>query len=161
MQNSKIFYQGFLLMLLPSGLVWLRSGFTKIVEGKFPEMLEGILKKFAVDNPYPFYKSFLENTVIPNAKSVGTFIMWAELITALSIIIPVIYLLTRKQRNKIIEIILIAGLILGIFLNTNFWLAASWTGQSTDGLNAIMIILQSIGLVFVVKFFKDPQKIKK
>lgn len=158
MQNSKVFYQGFLLMLLPSGLVFLRSGFTKIIEEKFPGILGGTLKKFASENPYSFYKSFLENTVIPNAKIIGTFIMWAELITALSIIIPVLYLLTKKQKNKIVEIILIAGLILGISLNVNFWLAASWTGQSTDGLNLIMIMLQAIGIIFLLKSFKKSHR---
>lgn len=161
MQDSKGFYQGFLFMLLPSALVFLRSGFTKILEGKFPGILEGILKKFASDNPYPFYKSFLENTVIPNAKSVGTFIMWAELITALSIIIPVLYLLTQKQRNKIIELVLILGLILGIFLNVNFFLGGAWTSVSKEALNMIMIMSQAIGLVFVIKSFKGGQKIRK
>ena len=148
-------------MLLVPGLVFLRSGLTKITEGKFPGMLEGILKKFASENPYPFYKSFLENTVIPNAKSVGNFVMFAEAFVAFSIILSVIYLLTQKQKNRIIELLLIAGLILGIFLNTNFWLAASWTGQSTDGLNAVMIFSQAIGLIFLIKSFKEPQKAKK
>lgn len=161
MQNSKVFYQGFLFMLLPSGLVWLRSGFTKIIEGKFPGMLETILKKFASDNPYPFYKSFLENTVIPNAKSVGTFIMWAEAITALSIIVPVLYLLTQKRRNKIVEYMLMFGLILGIFSNVNFFLGGAWTNVSKEALNIIMIMSQAIGLVFVIKSFKESQKIKK
>lgn len=161
MQDSKNFFQGFLLMLLPAGLVWLRSGFGKIIDGKFPLMLEGTLRKFIVKNPYPFYKSFLENTIIPNAKSFGMFIMWTEVFVAFSTIFSVVYLLTQKQRNKFVELLLTAGLILGILLNANFWLAASWTGQSTDGLNLIMIMLQAIGLVFVIKYFKKPQKAKK
>lgn len=161
MQNSKNFYQGFLLMLLPSALVWLRSGFGKVTEGKFPGILEGILKKFASENPYPFYKSFLENTVIPNAKSVGTFIMWSELVSAVFVIIPLIYLLTQKNKNKIIEYMLIAGLLLGIFLNVNFYLGGAWTNQSKEGLNILMILSQTIGLVFIIKSLKEPRKFKK
>lgn len=137
-------------MLLVQGAVWFKSGSTKLIEGKFPGMLAPILEKFASNNPYPFYKDFLEKTAIPNAQLVGTLVMWGELLTSLAILIGGVYLLFRIS-NRLPMIVLALGLLGGIFLNLNFWLAAGWTGATKESLNLIMLGVELIGFIVLIK----------
>ncbi len=141
----------FLLVLLAIGLMWLRSSLGKITEGKFVDSLGATLTKFAGNNPYPFYKSFLEDIAIPNSKTFGLLTMWGEFFAAIAITISVVYLLSAKKSKLPVKTLLISGLVVGIFLNTVFWLASGWTSASTDSLNLLMIAVQSIALVFLIK----------
>lgn len=141
----------FLFVLLTIGLMWLRSSLGKITEGKFVDSLGTTLTKFAANNPYPLYKSFLEDIAIPNSKTFGLLTMWGEFFTALAITISVVYLLSTKKTGRTVKILLASGLIVGIFLNTVFWFASGWTSASTDSLNLLMIAVQSIALIFLIK----------
>lgn len=150
MKTDKIFYQGFLLMLLVQGAVWFKSGSTKLIEGKFPGILAPILEKFASNNPYPFYKDFLEKTAIPNTQLIGTLVMWGEFFTSLAILIGGVYLLFRIT-NRFLMTVFALGLLGGMFLNLNFWLAAGWTGATKESLNLIMLGVELIGFIVIIK----------
>lgn len=156
MKTDKIFYQGFLLMLLVQAGVWFKSGSTKLIEGKFPGMLAPILEKFASQNPYPFYKNFLEATAIPNAQLVGTLVMWGEFFTSLAIFIGAGYLFF-KAPHRFSMIVLALGLVGGMFLNLNFWLAAGWTGATKESLNLIMLGVELIGFVVIIKALRQNE----
>lgn len=151
---ERLYYQAFLILTIIPGLVWVRSGFAKVSEGKFPGMLGGILEKFASNNPYPFYKSFLQNTAIPNAQTLGNLVMWGELLTGLAIILSVGYLLLRGSKASWVKVLLPAGLIGGLFLNINFFLGGAWTNASKEGLNMIMIMTQAASLFFITRIFR-------
>ena len=153
-ENSKLFYRGFLSLILLVGLIWLRSGFIKLTEGTFAGNLSSVLVKFASSNPYPFYKNFLQNTAIPNSVMLGNLVMWGEILTSLAITISVIFLLLYSRRSKAAIILLLAGLSGGSFLNLNFWLASAWTGAAADALNVLMMFTQLIGLVTLLLYLK-------
>lgn len=141
----------YLFMLLSVGIVWLRSSFGKITSGKFAETLGQTLLKFASNNPYPWYKSYLENFAIPNARVMGMVIMWGELMCALAIIGASLYLLFKPDGVKAAEIVLLAGLAVGMILNINFWLASGWMSPSTESINMLMFLIECIGFVYGIK----------
>lgn len=140
------FYNGFLSIILTIGGIWLRSSSAKLSGGVFVNTLEQTLIKFASNNPYLWYKQFLQSTAIPNAKLLALLIMWGELLVALSVTCAAI-LLFFKPGNKTIEIILLGGLIGGLILNTNFYFAAGWTSPSTESVNLLMAIIEVIAIV--------------
>ena len=144
-----------LLIIMADGLIWSRSSFGKLASGNFPENLGSTLTKFASKNPYPWIKDFLENIAIPNSYIFGLLTQWGELLTALSIIIASIYLIKRSQKNRFVLVLLMLGLLGGMFLNAVFWLASSWTSPSADGLNLLMFIIQGIGLARVMNLLRS------
>lgn len=145
--TSKYLY----LIFAVIGFIFLRSSVGKIQGGTFVSSLGGTLAKFADKNPYPFYKSFLENVAIPNAGIFGLLTMWGEFFSGAAILLSSLYLLFQPRGNRLIYLLLSAGLLVGAFLNGIFWLAAGWTSPSTDGLNLVMFAVQAIGLIFVLK----------
>lgn len=142
------FSKAFLLIILAHGLIWLKSGYGKISGGKFVDSLDKVLTKFASDNPYPAVKGFLESTAIPNAKLFGVLTMWGELLVAVSLVAGALYFLFNKD-NRAFLLFLAAGLLGGAFLNFTFWLAAGWTSASTDTVNLLMAVIETIGFVVV------------
>ncbi len=153
MKNLKNSEQGILLITLSIGLVWARSNYEKFIGGKFAGSLGTTLTKAAEHNPYIWYKSFLQNFVIPNSVIFGQMVLWGEFLVAVAIIFSSVYLL--KKQNNFVCIILISGLLGGFFLNLNFWLAFAWTSPSTDNLNLLMGIIETVGAVI---FFREKMK---
>lgn len=146
MKTNKYLYLIFVVL----GFIFLRSSFGKITGGVFVSGLGETLGKFASKNPYPWYKSFLENTAIPNATIFGQLTMWGEVFAGLAIFLSAIILLV-KPGSKMVYTLLLSGLLVGVFLNGIFWLAAGHTSPSTDGLNLVMFAVELIGVLFVVK----------
>lgn len=140
----------FLLVLLSIDLIWVRSSLGKIIEGKFIGSLGMVLTKFASNNPYTWYKNFLTSTVIPNSTLLGNLILIGEVFTAFSLLIGITYLLFMKKENKAIYVLMLTGLITGLLLNLNFWLASGWTSPSADSLNLLMVFIELIGLKYLI-----------
>lgn len=153
MKNLKNSEQGFLLITLSIGLVWARSNWEKLIGGKFVDSLGVILTKAAEHNPYSWYKSFLQNTAIPNSIIFAQMVLWGEFLVAAAIIFSSVYLL--KKKNRFACIILILGLSGGFFLNLNFWLAFAWTSPSSDNLNLLMAAIELIGVII---FYRGKMK---
>lgn len=142
------------LIFVGVGFIFLRSGYGKITEGKFVSTLGATLGKFASNNPYPPVKSFLEGFAIPNSVVFGNLTMWGEALVGLNLILLSLYLLFNNKASRATYLLLVVGLFFGTLLNLTFWLAAGWTSPSTDGLNLIMLIVQLVGLGFVLSKYK-------
>lgn len=136
------------------GLIFLRSSWGKLTGGVFVDSLGVTLSKFAVKNPYPIVADFLNNIAIPNSVIFGQLTMWGEFFTAISLTITALYLLFSSKPNQLINLLLIAGLAVGMFLNGVFWLASGWTSPSTDGLNLLMFLVQLSGLIYGFRLLK-------
>lgn len=140
-----------LLILLADGLIWLRSSLGKFPPEKFIGGLSGILTKFASNNPYSWYKDFLQGTVIPNAGIFGLLTFLSELLAALLLVGGLFYLLFNPKGYKAVRLVLFVGLLIAVFLNATFWLAAGWTSPSTDSLNLLMLVVQVAGLAYIMQ----------
>lgn len=139
-----------LLILLCIGVIWLKSSLSKFTNGDFASLLGEVLSKTVDKNPYPLFKQFLTNIVIPNSYLFGSSVMWGELLSGISITAGVILLL-KEYRIKWAKLLLIAGLTGGVFLNINFWLGLGNASPASDSLNLLMIMIEMIGVYFVVK----------
>lgn len=145
-----------LIILLADGVLWLKSATGKVSSGNFADTLGQTLTKFASNNPYPWFKSFLLTTAIPNSKAFGTLTMWGEMFVALSLTLGIAYLLLNANKTTpILKKFLILGLLGGMFLNAIFWLASGWTSPSTDSLNLLMFVTEFVGLIYIIKFFRS------
>lgn len=89
--------------------------------------------------------------VIPNSQLFGFLVLWGEILTALAITSGAILLLINSNAGRFINLLLIGGLIGGVFLNIIFWLGFGHTSPSTDSLNLLMATVQIIGIVFLLK----------
>lgn len=142
----------FLLIILAIGLLWFRSSYGKFSASNFSEGFTSTITKFLSKNPYPWYKSFLTSTVLPNAQLFSALVLWGELLTALAIIIAIGSYLTIQHKHT--RFLLLAGLAGGAFLNAMFWLASAWTSPSTDSLNLLMFTIEIIGMIYVLRLKK-------
>lgn len=141
------FTKGFFLIYIILGGTWLRSSLGKITGGKFVDLLGGLLTKMSEGNPYPWFKSFLQNVAIPNSKLFGSLTMWGELLTGVAITGAATYLLFSKVDQRIGILVLILGLLGGMFLNIIFWLGFGYSNPSTDSLNLLMFFIELVGVV--------------
>lgn len=137
-----------------TGLVWAKSSFGKLESGDFAENLGAILNKSAQNNPYFFYKDFLQTFAIPNSFAFGQMVMWGEILVAISIISSSLYLLFKNSSEKKAKTLLAVGLFGGAFLNINFWLAFSSNNTSADILNLYMIVIELIAGIYLIKELK-------
>lgn len=127
--------------------MWLRSSLGKITGGKFADTLGDLLTKMSQNNPYPWFKYFLQNVAIPNSKVFGTLTMWGEFLAALAITLGSAYLLFYKGDQRLGVVILILGLLGGMFLNAIFWLGFGYSNVSTDSLNSLMFLVELVGVI--------------
>lgn len=144
-----------LAILLFDGVIWAKSSFGKFTSGNFVQNLGVILDKFASGNPYPWFKSFLQNIAVPSSQLFGNMVLYGELLVAIAIIITTLSLLINpKGCCGIVKPLLILGLFGGALMNLFFWLASGWTSPSTDGLNLLMFVTQLAGLLYILRFQK-------
>lgn len=145
-----IFVKGFFTIYLVLGLIWLRSSVGKITSGTFPDTLAGTLTKLAPNNPYPWFKNFLLNVAMPNAKLFGNLTMYGEVLTAIAITFASAYLIFFKADSKLAFVVLLVGLLGGLFLNIIFWLGFGYSSPSTDSLNILMLVIELIGAIVII-----------
>lgn len=138
------------LIVLADGLLWLQSAWGKVSGGKFVGALGETLKKFASNNPYPWYKQILVSYSIPNSLLIGNLVMWTEFLAALALVGGSLYYLFSKKTNQIVRLGLILGLIGTSLLNVMFYLAAGWTSPSTSSVNLLMLVVQLTALLSLV-----------
>lgn len=153
-----MFNRYLLFILLVIDFIWLKSAYGKWSGGKFVAGMEGTLKKFASENPYQPVKDFLQGMAIPNASLFGTLTMWGETLVGISLIISLVWLLFKKQANKLILGLLLAGLLGGVFLNKVFYFSSGWMSSSSESLNLLMFTVELVAAFYVFKLLtsKNP-----
>lgn len=146
-----MFNKYLLFILFVIDFIWLRSAYGKWTGGKFVAGMEGTLKKFASENPYQPVKDFLQGIAIPNASLFGTLTMWGETLVGISLFISLVWLLFKKQANKLILGLLLMGLLGGAFLNKVFYFSSGWMSPSSESLNLLMFMIEVISAFYVFK----------
>lgn len=109
------------------GYEWMMSGLSKILSGEFISGLGDHFNETSADAS-GFYKSFLDNTVIPNAQLFGYLVTIGELTIGIGLIaLAALWWfrwasLSFNGRSVLLGLIVLAGVV-AIFLNINFHLA--------------------------------------
>jgi len=142
-----------LLNILVIGFIWARSSWGKFTSDEFSKNFASTVSRFVAKNPYPWFKDFLENTVLANSSTFSFLVMWGELLSALSIVGGSAFLIMGTGGKKAV-VLLAGGLLVGAFLSATFWFAAGWTSPSTDGLNLLMFAVEVVGLIYCLKLLK-------
>ena len=125
--NTRIPLIGLLLLQLAVGYEWAMSGLTKIVRGGFPSGLAAELRNKS-QGAAGWYKSFLDNVVIPHGSAWGYAIEIGELLIGLALIAAALVWLFRWERlsprghSNVFLTIALASLG-AIFMAVNFHLA--------------------------------------
>jgi uncharacterized membrane protein YphA (DoxX/SURF4 family) len=160
---------GFWLIVIGLGLLWMRSGFSKIVEGRFVQSLENTILLFAngnpanpqlqAGNPYPWYKAFLLNVAVPNSWLMGLSVQWGEFLVGLGLVaLPIVYFLLPQFRRLALPL-LAAATFFGLLLNLSLWLASAWTSASTELVGLVMMLIQIVALcVFITMIRSSLEK---
>lgn len=126
------------LIKLSFGIIWLHSGITKLLSPEFLGSLPKTLAYFASNNPFPWYRTFLQTLAIPYANVFGVLTILGEVITGVSFVAGT--LLSHKV-GKLASLLIYPGYLGSLSLNITFFLAAGWTGPATALLNALMIVI--------------------
>ncbi|HCM37536.1 MAG: DoxX family protein [Candidatus Gottesmanbacteria bacterium GW2011_GWB1_43_11] len=142
--KSKVNPQTHLLLIqLLLGLVWFRSGLTKLLAPDFIVNLPKTLTFFASKNPLPWYKDFLLQFAIPQVGLFGNLTRWGEFSAGVLLIITALTMLFKKEVPFLRHLALVGNLI-GVWLNLNFGLASYWTSAASETINLLMLGIQII-----------------
>ena len=122
---------GLLVVQIAIGYEWLISGLTKVIDGGFPRGLAAELRDSSTAAP-SFYKSFLDNVVIPHGQIFGYLVEIGELVGGIALIAAALLWLTRWRRLSLswqITVLAVTAIasVVGIFMNINFHLANGGT----------------------------------
>ena len=109
------------------GYEWLSSGITKIASDTFVSGLAGDLKDKSQGSAH-WYRTFLNDSIVPNAKALAVLIEVGEIIVGLALIVAAIVWLTRwsslSDRWRIAILWTVMPAALGAtFMAINFHLA--------------------------------------
>lgn len=146
---KQTFSNAYLCILSAIGLLWVYSGWEKVSTGEFSDGMSKTLGFFASKNPYPFYKQFLLDFAIPNAKTFGELVQYGEIAVGLGTLAVVLALITGRANRLVLKLFSLA-LVGTILLNANFWFASGWTSISTSSLNLLMGAIEAITLYFTL-----------
>ena len=118
---------GLLVIVVFVGYEWLMSGLTKIVRGGFPSGLADELREKS-EGTVGWYKSFLDGSVIPNARAFGVVIEVGELLIGEALVAGALLWLLRWEqlgyRSRVVVLAAVALASLGaILMNVAFHLA--------------------------------------
>lgn len=118
---------GLLAVTMVIGYEWFVSGLVKFVRGGFPAGLADELREKS-EGTVGWYASFLDSTVMPNARLFGYLIETSELLAGVALIAgPLIWLLAWDRisdRARLAVLFLIAAAAIGgTFLAVNLHLA--------------------------------------
>jgi hypothetical protein len=153
------------------GYEWFLSGFTKLYRGGFAAGLGADLKDKSQAASH-WYRTFLNDNIIPNAKTFAVLITWTELAVGVILIgISVLWMMRWSRlsdRVRLITFVLVAGASLSaILMAVNFHLASGahhpWliprTGfdESID-LDTILLFCQLAILFFT---FRELRSIRR
>jgi uncharacterized membrane protein YphA (DoxX/SURF4 family) len=83
-----------LILQIIIGYEWLTSGIAKVASGDFVSGLGGDLKDESGDAAH-WYKSFLDGTVIPHARTFGVLIEVGEIVVGAALIVAAVAWLAR------------------------------------------------------------------
>ena len=118
---------GLLLIQIFVGYEWLMSGLVKIVRGGFPAGLADELTEKS-EGIGGWYRTFLDDAVIPNAQAFGYLIELGELLIGVALIGAALAWLFAWKRLPVsgraaVLLVTILASLGGIFMNVNFHLA--------------------------------------
>lgn len=122
---------GLLLVQILIGYEWLISGLTKVIDGGFPQGLAVELRGSTQAAP-AFYKSFLDNVVIPHGELFGYLVEIGEVVGGVALVAAAVIWMLRWPRlsvgwqTSVLLVTAIASLV-GVFMNVNFHLANGGT----------------------------------
>lgn len=122
--------QALTFLRVATGVYFLLQGYHKFNDPRFGTTLEKLLREWVVQNPFPFYRQFLEQFAIPNAAHLAQWVTDGELAVGFSYVLGLFVSLSAP---------------LAIFLNLNFLLASQHAVPGMLGHN-LMFILISIAL---------------
>jgi thiosulfate dehydrogenase [quinone] large subunit len=143
------------------GYEWLTSGITKVTSGDFVSGLAADLTEESRDSAH-WYRSFLDGTIIPNARTFAVLIEVGEIVTGIVLILAAIIWLARWERlpggGRIALLIVTMLSALGAsFMALNFhlasganhpWLIPANGFDETIDVDAVLIMLQMTIFVF-------------
>lgn len=95
--DARLLLTGFLAVQIFLGYEWLMSGLAKVVAGDFAAGLAATLTD-ATQEQTGWYKSFIDQVVIPNGQFFGYLVMAGELIVGASLIVASLVWLVRWTR---------------------------------------------------------------
>lgn len=139
---------------------WFHSGWGKIYGGTFVGSIHTSFIRFENGNPHNWYI----DSVLKSAKEYpalfANLVQWGEILTGLGLLFALtLYWFSKKSINKnIARCIAISALTGGVFMNLNFYFAAGWTSPSTNGLNILMLWMQTVLLVSWIVIRTKDQK---
>lgn len=164
---------GLLAVQIIVGYEWLVSGLDKFLQGNFPAGLSAELLEKSTGTQ-PWYRSFLESAVIPNARLFGYVIETSELLAGIALIGGAVVWLFAWERvsDRLREGVLLAtagAAIGGAFLAINLhfangaahpWLipgAAFDEGIDLDiVLPAIQLVIATVSLILFDRLRREP-----
>ena len=164
---SRLALKGLLVVGLFVGYEWFMSGLTKIVRGGFPSGLAAELRDKS-EGAVGWYKSFLDGTVIPNAKAFGVLIEVGELAIGIVFIGAAILLLLRWERLSyrweagVLVAVAVAS-VAAILMNISFhlangsphpWLIPKDGFDEGVDLDSLLPLIQLVFLIVAVKVLR-------
>jgi uncharacterized membrane protein YphA (DoxX/SURF4 family) len=97
-----------------------------VVSDRWMSVMPKIVAKQASENPLPFYKHFLEGTVLTHSDTFAHLTAWGETVVGLGLTLG-----------------LLTGLasLIGLILVTNYGLATQWMSPGQQGFHMLLVLL--------------------
>jgi hypothetical protein len=129
---------------------WAFAGIEKIIGGQFASNMPKVLTRFAEGNPHAWYV----HSFLAWAKQLPTvfshLVQWGEFLAGIGLFATLILYTfgIAPWHKKLAASVAIFCLLVGVWMNIQFYFAAGWNNVSTHSLNVLLFWAQLILIVF-------------
>ena len=126
------------------GYEWIKGGWEKLSNADFIPGMAKTLMAFAKQNPFSAYGAWLEQIAASSATTFGYLVAWGESLVGVGLVASLcLSECSDSPRAKTLARFAgVSSLLVGAFLNANFYLATSHLSPASSGLNALMFWMQ-------------------
>lgn len=138
---------------------WGKGGFSKWWGGTFVDGLEKTLTSFASKNPHTWYVDAVLLVAKAHAETFGWLVIIAEMAIATGLVLALLFAMFGKEgwMRSVAMGAAIVSLLVGMFLNVQFYFAAGWMSPSTHGLNVVLFWVQLAMIVAWIGWWREPE----
>ncbi len=129
---------------------WFFAGWEKIASGQFVPNMGKTLLRFETGNPHTWYVHSLLGLAKDSPALFGQLVQWGELLAGIGLIVTLLAYSAAKTSGlrKTATFVALFSLLIGAWMNLNFYFAAGWSNVSTSSLNVLMLWIQLALMAF-------------
>lgn len=134
---------------------WLVSAYNKFSSVEYLDKFGSQMQDIAMATPFPFFGSFLNHVVVPNATRFAYLVKFGELSVGIVTLLGGLAMLVPSLRGRGVYLATAAAFFVGALMTSTFFMIVGWKADPFDegvGVDIVLALLQTILGFLLISF---------